>query len=37
MKSFDFHSPDTVPAAIALLGAAETKLVAGGMTLLPAR
>jgi len=36
MKSFDFHKPATVPAAIALLGgAAETKLVAGGMTLLP--
>ena len=36
MKSFDFHSPATVPAAIALLGGAvETRLVAGGMTLLP--
>src|SRR5882757_9880092 len=36
MKSFDFHKPATVPAAIALLGgAAETRLVAGGMTLLP--
>lgn len=36
MNSFDFHRPDTVPAAIALLSdAAETKPIAGGMTLLP--
>src|SRR4051812_28956709 len=36
MTSFDFHRPETVPAAVALLGGtAESKLVAGGMTLLP--
>src|SRR4051812_23846187 len=36
MTSFDYHRPETVPAAVALLGgAAESKLVAGGMTLLP--
>ena len=36
MKSFDFHRPATVPAALALLrGGAETKPIAGGMTLLP--
>jgi len=36
MTSFDYHRPDSVPAAVALLGgAAESKLVAGGMTLLP--
>jgi carbon-monoxide dehydrogenase medium subunit len=36
MKSFEFHQPETVPAALALLrGAAETRPIAGGMTLLP--
>jgi len=36
VTSFDFHRPETVPAAVALLGGtAESKLVAGGMTLLP--
>jgi aerobic carbon-monoxide dehydrogenase medium subunit len=36
MKSFDFHRPDTVSAALALLsGATESKPIAGGMTLLP--
>jgi carbon-monoxide dehydrogenase medium subunit len=36
MKSFQYHRPDTVPAALALLGGAEeTRPIAGGMTLLP--
>jgi carbon-monoxide dehydrogenase medium subunit len=36
MKSFEYHRPDTVPAALALLnGGAETRPIAGGMTLLP--
>jgi carbon-monoxide dehydrogenase medium subunit len=36
MKSFAYHRPDTVPAALALLGgASETRPIAGGMTLLP--
>jgi carbon-monoxide dehydrogenase medium subunit len=36
MKSFAFHRPDTVPAALALLsGVSESKPIAGGMTLLP--
>jgi aerobic carbon-monoxide dehydrogenase medium subunit len=36
MKSFAFHRPATVPAALAVLsGVAESKPIAGGMTLLP--
>ncbi|KRR21232.1 FAD binding domain-containing protein [Bradyrhizobium retamae] len=36
MKSFAFHSPGTVPDAFALLNdVSESKLLAGGMTLLP--
>jgi aerobic carbon-monoxide dehydrogenase medium subunit len=36
MKSFAFHRPETVPAALAVLsGVAESKPIAGGMTLLP--
>jgi carbon-monoxide dehydrogenase medium subunit len=36
MKSFAFHRPDTVPAALALLGGVpESRPIAGGMTLLP--
>jgi carbon-monoxide dehydrogenase medium subunit len=36
MKSFAFHRPETVPAALALLsGVSESKPIAGGMTLLP--
>ncbi|MCK1642578.1 xanthine dehydrogenase family protein subunit M [Bradyrhizobium sp. 157] len=36
MKSFEFHSPETVPDAFALLNdVSESKLLAGGMTLLP--
>jgi aerobic carbon-monoxide dehydrogenase medium subunit len=36
MNSFEFHRPETVPAARALLSSsAETRPIAGGMTLLP--
>jgi carbon-monoxide dehydrogenase medium subunit len=36
MKSFEFHQPATVPAALTLLsGTAESRPIAGGMTLLP--
>jgi aerobic carbon-monoxide dehydrogenase medium subunit len=36
MKSFAFHRPETVPAALALLSdVSESKAIAGGMTLLP--
>jgi carbon-monoxide dehydrogenase medium subunit len=35
MKAFDYHSPQTVADAVALLAGAETRALAGGMTLLP--
>jgi carbon-monoxide dehydrogenase medium subunit len=36
MRSFALHRPNTVPAALALLSdVPESKLIAGGMTLLP--
>jgi len=35
MKSFDYHKPQSVLEAVALLAAAESRPLAGGMTLLP--
>ena len=35
MKSFDYHAPQAVADAVALLAQAETRALAGGMTLLP--
>ena len=35
MIAFDYHKPSRVADAVALLGAAETRPLAGGMTLLP--
>ena len=35
MKVFDYHAPQTVAAAVALLSGVETRALAGGMTLLP--
>lgn len=35
MRSFSYHKPDTLDAAVALLGTDDSSALAGGMTLLP--